>query len=446
VNPIVAVLLIVFMSAGYRRLKWGPKRYSCGRIDCHGCRRRLLRSIERSERRRRRARKILAAGRRRCAWLAARWPALFAVLAAAGSILSGLAGAAGPSVLMGVSALTVGGVVLGSRLQASPRTGRLIRNPGLAWCLLAGAPYRRQLRLVLAAQRETRQDDLQAAPTATAGHATAACPASPDGYHDPRGARQALPAPPSPGVLCAHCLERLQFMPEIREWVTSKAHISCLSPASPGGYHQPAPAACYYCREQIGWEATCWESDADDHVVFCGHSPDRWHHPERIRPAAGPIAVAAGSGPEPRALFGERLEWYRLNAGMTQHGLEDQAGLSPGAVARYESGRRRPGVPTVARIAAALSIAPNQLLSAPDTRSRSAQAAAAGLEAARRNAGGLADAVDTVAAEVAAAQATVAAEVAAMQAAVTAEVAAIQAAAEALKEWGTGNARYHDDQ
>lgn len=378
-----------------------------------------------SARRTRNARGITAAGRRIRRYLAVAgslvgtgWPGL-AAAAAAGSLIAGLAGFIGASAVLAVSSGLLAGAVAWPRLLASPRTAWLARNPGLAWCLLAGKQYRRQLRLVLRAHQYARQG-LPPGPPQAAG---ALNPGSPR---------------------CAYCRQQIKAIgPHHSIWMSDVRGLSVAAcDASPDRHHAPAGATrCCYCHRQIGQGLDLWLSGEHDHVGFCEASPDLRHHPRRIpqvpavpisgdrdlplsqevrrlngdmcwaselpegarlvavdgrwhevprdavtvsaalyevhkapragafriRLVPGPVASPNG-GPDPDSLFGERLEWYRVDAGMTRPELEDLAGVSRGLVALLESGRRRPLDATIMRLAAVLDVPSQRLMSAPDLR------------------------------------------------------------------------------
>ena len=70
--------------------------------------------------------------------------------------------------------------------------------------------------------------------------------------------------------------------------------------------------------------------------------------------------------PSPSELFSERLKSARLMRGWTQAELASRAGLPPTSIAHFESGSRKPSFDTLRRLAAALDVSTDFLLSRSD--------------------------------------------------------------------------------
>ena len=71
--------------------------------------------------------------------------------------------------------------------------------------------------------------------------------------------------------------------------------------------------------------------------------------------------------------FGHRVRTARQEAGLSQEGLAEAAGLHPTFVSNVERGYRVPSVPTLLRLAAGLGVAPSVLVDGIDLPVDSAQ-------------------------------------------------------------------------
>ncbi len=61
-------------------------------------------------------------------------------------------------------------------------------------------------------------------------------------------------------------------------------------------------------------------------------------------------------------MFGQRLRQVRLNAGLSQSGLEGRSGIPKARLSRYENGHVLPSIETLGRLAAALQVSEASLL------------------------------------------------------------------------------------
>ena len=57
----------------------------------------------------------------------------------------------------------------------------------------------------------------------------------------------------------------------------------------------------------------------------------------------------------------QMIAYYREKRGLTQRELADKAGVSPGAIGQYETGRTKPRIETLFRIATALEVTVSEL-------------------------------------------------------------------------------------
>jgi transcriptional regulator with XRE-family HTH domain len=64
--------------------------------------------------------------------------------------------------------------------------------------------------------------------------------------------------------------------------------------------------------------------------------------------------------------FGQRVREVRLAADLSQEALAEAAGLHPTFISNVERGYRVPSVPTLLKLAAALSIKPSELVDGLD--------------------------------------------------------------------------------
>jgi transcriptional regulator with XRE-family HTH domain len=60
--------------------------------------------------------------------------------------------------------------------------------------------------------------------------------------------------------------------------------------------------------------------------------------------------------------FGQRLRQVRLNAGLSQSGLEERSGIPKARLSRYENGHVLPSIETLGRLATALQVSEASLL------------------------------------------------------------------------------------
>ena len=65
--------------------------------------------------------------------------------------------------------------------------------------------------------------------------------------------------------------------------------------------------------------------------------------------------------------FGERIKYLRTKKGLTQKELADKMGVSSSWIGMYESGRRKPKLGTLRKIATALEVDVSSLYSYVDT-------------------------------------------------------------------------------
>ena len=66
-------------------------------------------------------------------------------------------------------------------------------------------------------------------------------------------------------------------------------------------------------------------------------------------------------------MFSKNLRYFRLKKGMTKKALADQANVTPMAITNYESGKRKPDMETMKRLAKALDVRVSDFLA---TRSK----------------------------------------------------------------------------
>jgi transcriptional regulator with XRE-family HTH domain len=63
-----------------------------------------------------------------------------------------------------------------------------------------------------------------------------------------------------------------------------------------------------------------------------------------------------------KMIIGQRIAFFRKEAGLTQHQLAERADISREAIGNYEKGRRTPPVDIAQRIAAALNMSVDDLI------------------------------------------------------------------------------------